>query len=144
MFEEKVKTWLEKNGFDNLDVIDDNAFVYDIEEQTIYLGVVSTSEGQWFEQFMYEYGLEYTGILPEVLAFIHELGHHCTINRFNENDFLHDSQSKAFVDFMAYSYKRMSYYWELPIEFAANMWAVDFINNNIAAVEELCNMWEVC
>ena len=28
MFEEKVKTWLEKNGFDNLDVIDDNAFVY--------------------------------------------------------------------------------------------------------------------
>lgn len=144
MFEEKVKTWLDKYGFKDLDVVDDDEFLYDIDNQIVYLGVVSTSEGTWFEQFMYEYGLNYIGIVPEVLAFIHELGHSRTIDAFNENDITNDSRSKALVGYMSYSYKQMSIYWELPIEFAANMWAIDFINTHMDAVQELCDMWEVC
>ena len=30
-------------------------------------------------------------------------------------------------------------YWQVPDEFAANMWVVNFINNHIDAVENLCN-----
>lgn len=143
MFEENVKAWLDKNGFSELDVIDDDEFLYDVENQVIYLGIVSTSEGSWFEQFMYEYGLNYIGIVPEVLAFIHELGHHCTINSFNNDDLVQDSRAKSVVEFISYSYNRMSVYWELPTEFAANIWAINFINTHFDAVQELCDIWRI-
>ena len=144
MFEEKVKAWLDKNGFNNLDVIDDDSFMYDIDNKTIHLGVVSTSEGVWFEQFEYEYGMEYCGILPDVLAFLHEIGHDRTIEYFDIYDRERDIAAKFILNMNEDDQSRMMQYWELPMEFAANMWVIDFVNTHIEAVEELCGMWEVC
>ena len=39
------------------------------------------------------------------------------------------------------NHSRMIQYWELPMEFAANMWVVDFVNHHIEAVEELCGIY---
>ena len=144
MFEENVKNWLEKNGFVDLEVVDDDEFRYDIDNKVIYTGVVSTSEGIWFEQFESDHGMKITGIIPEVLAFLHEVGHYCTVDNFGNNDREDDNLNKFFIDMIEDSHDRMIKYWNLPMEFAANMWVVDFVNNNIDAVKELCDMWEVC
>jgi hypothetical protein len=37
--------------------------------------------------------------------------------------------------------EEMFKYWEMPDEFAANIWAVNFINKNISEVERLVNIF---
>ena len=39
------------------------------------------------------------------------------------------------------SIARNYWYWELPTEFAANMWAIDWMNNNQA---EMFELYELC
>ena len=141
MFEAELKNWLDKNGFSGIDVIDDDEFMYNFEENEIHFGVVSTSEGIWFEQFVYEYGMEHCSIIPEVLAFLHEIGHSKTMNFFGSEDLEADSTAKFVLSMDGYSQDTMVKYWELPMEFAANVWAIDFVNNNIDAVEELCGIY---
>ena len=141
MFEVEVKSWLDRNGFCELDVVDDDVFMYDIDERLIHFGVVSTSESVWFEQFEYEYGMEYCGIIPEILAFLHEIGHDCTIKNFTTDERKDDTFAKFILGMNEDYYSRMMQYWELPMEFSANMWVVDFINNHINAVEELCSIY---
>lgn len=141
MFEVELKNWLDKNGFNELNVIDDDSFMYDIDGKIIHFGIVSISEGIWFEQFEYEYGMEYCGIIPEVLAFLHEIGHSYTINYFNDNDYSNDRIAKFILMLDDYSHERMIKYWELPMEFSANMWVIDFVNKHITAVEELCSIY---
>lgn len=144
MFETKVKNWLDKNGFNNLDVIDNDEFLYDYENHIIYMGVVSTSEGIWFQQFAYEYGIKSLEIIPDVLAFLHEIGHSLTIDAFDDQSLTQDSMVKNILAMDDnYSYRHMCIYWELPTEFAANIWMINFVNNHIEAVQELCDMWEV-
>ena len=141
MFEVELKNWLDKNGFVGLDVIDDDEFMCDIDEHIVHFGIVSTSEGVWFEQFEYEYGMEYCGIMPDVLAFLHEVGHDCTSKYFNLEDRINDSSAKFILSLNDDNHSRMIQYWELPMEFAANMWVVDFVNHHIEAVEELCGIY---
>ena len=141
MFEVELKNWLKKQGFTGLDVVDSDEFLYDIDNHVIYFGVVSTSEGIWFQQFVYEYGMEYCGIIPEVLAFLHEVGHNQTIDAFDNQDIVMDASAKFILGMNDDYYNRMIKYWELPTEFAANMWVIDFVNNHIAAVEELCRIY---
>ena len=87
--------------------------------------------------------MEYCGICDPALAFLHELGHACTYNYFNDTEKLLYDLTKSFdpgesdMDFL------MGHYWMIPDEFAANMWAIDFINNYIEAVKELCYIWTV-
>ena len=141
MFEVELKNWLDKNGFDDIDVIDDDEFLYDIATNEIHFGVVSTSESIWFAQFAYEYGMEYCGIVPEVLAFLHEIGHSKTVKFFDHVDLENDSGAKFILSMNDYSQDTMVAYWELPMEFAANVWAIDFVNTHIEAVEELCGIY---
>ena len=32
-------------------------------------------------------------------------------------------------------------YWEMPDEFAANIWAINYMNNHIEVVESLCQIY---
>ena len=78
--------WLRRNGFDVMvDFTEDSG--YDLENLVINLGTESCPDVEsYFEQYLYEYGLEYVGILGPVLQFLHELGHHMTIKSFSQEE----------------------------------------------------------
>lgn len=141
-----IHNWLAKNGFNNIDLTTSLDFAYNITNNTIVIGTEKyPTVGRYFEQFLYEYGLEYSGIFDSVLAFLHELGHVYTIPAFSNAELMLYQIAKNFTaeDFtnMETEQEKFNYYWELPDEFAANMWVINFVNNNIEAVEELCNIW---
>lgn len=140
-FELELNCWLRKNGF-VCDVEFDDDFGYNIETNTLYIGTLDYDEVRtWFEQFLYEYGCEYCGFYYPVMCLLHELGHKKTIANFTPTELLFLSVKKEMLDERMKMQEAMFEYWELPDEFAANMWVVDFINSNVEAVEELCGIY---
>lgn len=150
-FKSEVIQWLCDNGFSNLGVKMNSDFCYStgedinfnrIGECVIYIGTDRFDEiDNWFEQFLYEYGLEWMD-LGRVLPFIHELGHYNTIYNFSDSERLAMYYNKfdIFSDEDA-TMEEMFEYWEMPDEFAANVWTVNFINKNISEVERLVNIF---
>ena len=145
---EKFKTdltnWFNKNGFGNIDLCFGEDFMYvifDDDSFGVQIGVQAyPEEGRYFEQFLYEYGLDYVGIFDPVLSLIHELGHSQTIQYFNAQEQLLCELAKQF-NHSTNEQDCYNEYWEIPDEFAANMWAIKFINEHIEAVKELCNIY---
>lgn len=150
-FKSEVIQWLCDNGFSSLGVEMDSDFCYStgedtdfnyVEECVINVGTDRFDEiDKWFEQFLYEYGLEWMD-LGRVLPFIHELGHYNTIYNFSnlERLAMYYSKFRIFSDEDT-TMEEMFKYWEMPDEFAANIWAVNFINKNISEVERLVNIF---
>ena len=141
-FEKELKNWFDKNHFDC--AIDFNdVFAYDYEKHIVYVGVIEfANAGYWFENFLYEYGMEYIGIPAPVLCLLHEIGHHMTIEYFSDQELTICSFIKMMMEAERESdIQHMFEYWEVADEFSANMWAVNFINNFIEDVEELCNIY---
>ena len=141
MFEANVSNWMQKYGFGQIKISCASDFAYNIEEKKIMIGTTAYPQiSRYFEQFLYEFGMEYCGIYDAVLAFLHELGHACTINMFSGEEQLFCHLTKQFCT-IEDEHEWFDFYWMVPDEFLANLWVIDFINSNIAAVEELCNNW---
>lgn len=141
-FEVRLHAWLENQGFD-CKVVFDADFGYNWKENVLHIGTLSyPTVGRWFEQFLYEYGLEWFGIIDPVLALIHELGHYVTNKLFCEEEICSFQVIKWIgQDDRMDEQAAMFRYWEITDEFEANMWAVDFINWNIEAVKELITIY---
>ena len=144
IFEQKLHEWFQENGF-TCNITFNEDFAYDINSNTIYIGIKGYSTiGRWFEQFLYEYGLDYTGIYDPVLCLCHELGHSMTTNQFSNKEL----RFFQFAKFMTEENRMelsdiMFKYWEIPDEFAANLWAIEFVNNCIGQVCELCEIYRL-
>lgn len=141
-FEVRLRAWLENQGFD-CDVVFEADFGYNWKENVLHVGTLAyPTVGRWFEQFLYEYGLEWFGIIDPVLALIHELGHYVTNKLFCEEEICSFQVIKWIgQDDRMDEQAAMFRYWEITDEFEANMWAVDFINWNIEAVKELITIY---
>jgi hypothetical protein len=141
-FEVRLRAWLKNQGFD-CNVVFDADFGYNWKENVLHVGTLAyPTVGRWFEQFLYEYGLEWFGIIDPVLALIHELGHYVTNTLFCEEEICSFQVIKWIgQDDRMDEQAAMFRYWEITDEFEANMWAVDFINWNIEAVEELITIY---
>lgn len=140
-----VANWLYDNGFEDVSITFDQGFYYQIQEKTIAFGWKSYPQvAEWFEHYLFDLGLEYTDIYVPVLCFLHELGHHCTLSNFSNEELCHfaflkeitgpDEGTRADVE------DCMIAYWNISDERAANEWAVSFINENIDAV---CDLMQV-
>lgn len=145
-FKVDMANWIYKNGFDEIGLCFGQDFAYVLLEDGrfgIQIGTEGYPEvGRYFEQFLYEYGLEYMGIYDPVLAFLHELGHAQTLNYFSDLELKFFELAKESIDSES-EYDRFVHYWSLPDEFAANMWAINFINEHKDAVDKLCQIyWE--
>ena len=145
---EKFKTdltnWVNKNGFEDVNLClgeDFECVIFDDDSFGVQVGVQAYPEvSRYFEQFLYEYGLDYVGIYDPVLCFIHELGHSQTIQYFNAQEQLLCELAKQF-NHSTNEQDWYNEYWEIPDEFAANIWAIKFINGHIEAVKELCDIY---
>jgi hypothetical protein len=134
-FHNELINWLANNGFSNCDVCFKEDFVYNRIHHRIGIGANEPQNGVSFEQFLYEYGLEYMDIWAPILAFLHEAFHHITLSNFEELELKFYRLLKTddiMTDFE---------YWEMPDEFAANIALINFVNNNINAIIELQNIF---
>ena len=145
-FRSTIVHWLCNNGFPNIDIDFESDFGYAIIDteniRYINVGIIAAIEenSTYFEQFLYEYGLEYMNIPLPILMFLHELGHHMTISSFTDEDLWLCQFSKAF-DHNGTEQEEFFHYWEMPDEFAANIWLVNYVNNNIEKVKEFCKIF---
>lgn len=131
--------WLKENGIE-CGICFDNDFAYDLINNIIYVGTTSNEKIiHWFEQFIYEYGAEYIGINPYALMMLHEVGHYFTIHSFEAEECFSYYVAKLFL--CSGDQKGQFEYWEIPDEFSANMWEVNFINRNIEAVNALSSIF---
>lgn len=142
-FKSNLINWLCANHMPNIDIDFDYDFGYLVDDDfgihIINIGVEANDEvGSYFEQFLYEYGCEYCGIPYPILCMLHECGHIMTLNRFSETELGLFQFAKQF-DHGETDQEWLNKYWMVPDEFAANMWVVNFINNHIEEVEDLCN-----
>ena len=140
-FEKAIDKWLKENEF-NCGFYFDDDFGFDWVENKVRIGTMGYNNvSRWFEQFLYEYGLEYTGIFDPVLAFFHELGHWATNEVFSDSEKMLFNIAKDFIDDRMENQNNMIKYWEMPDEFAANIWAINYMNNHIEVVESLCQIY---
>lgn len=142
-FKSALINWLCQNHMPNIDIDFKYDFGYVMDDELgihkINIGVAANDNACcYFEQFLYEYGCEYCGIPYPILAFLHECGHVNTVSQFTDIELKFFELMKQFND-EEDEQIWFNEYWQVPDEFAANMWVVDFINNHIDIIENLCD-----
>lgn len=143
-FNRTLSIWFAKHGITNLHFVEGEEFCYYPEEKAVQWGMLLNDEQEnMFAQFMYEYGLK-REVSPFIISLLHEVGHYMTLHQFNEADINLDYAAKQVkadatngIDITT-NY----WYWELPTEFAANMWAIEWIENHPVELQELHNLCE--
>ena len=132
-----LRKWLHDNEI-NCDIDFDDDFCYDAAANKVTIGKKYNSDVRvLFEQFLYEYGMEYVGFDFYTLGFLHEIGHIFSYSNFSFIELVYCSMDKLFIDGSDDAFC----YWEIDDEFAANVWAINFINEHIEAVEKLINIF---
>lgn len=136
-FQEALQNWLHKNEMPEVQIDFCTDFAFDDETHTIYVGVQQYENvDEFYEEFLDINGCEWGNIPGPVLAFLHELGHANTLKHFNIEQLAFFQFAKKMID-QNDEKKAMFDYWEVPDEWAANDWAIHFINEHIDAVQEL-------
>ena len=143
-FERMLREWLEKNGF-NCELKYADEFAYDRAENCLHIGIgeIPDDVQKCFEQFLYEYGMEYIGFCAPMLALLHEIGHSKTVMCFDDEELLGFMFAKFFIDSDMDPFDANIAYWEIPDEFSANMWLIDFVNNHFDEVGALCEIFNL-
>ena len=139
-FKNGIMDWLKKNEIEeNVDTIIFNAHSYfDWESNIVALGVYDEGDViNWFEEFLVDHGLEWTGILPPVLALLHEVGHSKTVYSLDETQRFICHVLKDLLGPTDGSKEAAFDYWNVQDEADANNWVVEFVNNHADAVVEL-------
>ena len=132
-----LRKWFRDNGI-NCDIDFDDDFCYDAAANKVTIGKKYDSDVRvLFEQFLYEYGMEYVGFDFYTLGLLHEIGHFFTIDNFSMEELVICRFEKLFIEDSDDAFD----YWEINDELAANVWAVNFINEHIEVVEKLTNIF---
>ena len=139
-FNKTLSLWFNAHGISNLEFEEEAEFYYTPTSHKVYYALLdSPTVDNYFQQFAYEYGAEYD-CHPFVFSLLHEVGHYMTLHYFTEEEKEKDKAAK--VQNRGKTGIDAHYdYWELPTEFAANMWAINWLNTHY---EELCDLHEVC
>ena len=135
-FNKALSLWFNDHGFSNLEFVEGEDFCYYPSLHTVQWGMFDSEKtDNHFRQFFHEYGMKNDECIF-IISLLHEVGHFQTIHFFSNEEFESDFAAKE---------NRISdgtidtdyWYWELPIELAANMWAINWINEHPIEVKEL-------
>lgn len=142
-FNNELSLWFNKHGISNLEFVEGEDFCYYQNLHIVQWGVFENPKSDiHFAQFLSEYGLE-PRVDNFVISLLHEVGHYMTMHYFDKNAWDNDTAAKENVEgdgSIGIDY----WYWELPIEFAANMWAINWANSHSKELKELtilCFKW---
>jgi hypothetical protein len=134
---DNLNNWIQKYlHFNGLKFFYMKESAYNYEDNVIYIGTDEQPIHTDFRQFLYEYGCkeDLTTCHNSTLTFLHELGHTLTDSNYNDLEQLVFKFQKEDI------YNSFDY-WHIHDEFEANMFVVNFINNNPEAVKELDNIF---
>ena len=124
-FNRQLEIWLAHQGIPNINVREGSDYCYFYETHKLQWGmIVNPKMDADFGQFFYEYGvnnLKFDNVDIQVISFLHEVGHVMTIENFSEEEMLIDTMDKE-------NLRDNFAYWSLPVELAANVWAINWIN----------------
>ena len=133
-----LRKWFRDNGI-NCDIDFDDDFSYDAAANKVTVGKEYDVDVRvLFEQFLYEYGMEYVGFDFQTLGILHEIGHFFTLGNFSMEELINCRFEKLFCEDDDDAFD----YWEIDDEFAANVWVINFINEHIEAAEKLANIFK--
>lgn len=136
--ENDLNIWIQKYfSFNGLKFRYNNTSAYDYKNNIIYLGKKDKPIHNDFRQFLYEYGCnkDLTNYNNNTLVFLHELSHCLTSGNY-------DDLEQIIFKFQKESVHNAFDYWHILDEFEANMFVVNFMNNNPEAVKELDMIFE--
>ena len=89
-------------------------------------------------RFFYDNNCELMFSNAFIPAFLHELGHHETMDDFSDEEWnAYREFERSFEGLDMNNYNNQVRYLSHPIELAATMWAIDYINSHKEEVEEL-------
>jgi Zn-dependent peptidase ImmA (M78 family) len=132
---DNLNNWIQKYlHFNGLEFRYKKESAYDYGDNIIYIGKKDKSIHTDFRQFIYEYNC-HENASNQTLTFLHELGHVLTNCYFNDIEMIILCFEKGSVD-NAFDY------WHIDDEFEANMFVINFMNNNPEAIRELDNIFE--
>jgi len=130
-----LNNWVQKYlHFNGLIFLYNKESGYGWQEQIIYIGKKDKPTHNDFRQFLHEYGCD-VNATNSVLTFLHELGHCLTDSNY-------DILDQLIFKFQKESVCNAFDYWHILDEFEANMFVVNFMNNNPEAVKELEMIFE--
>lgn len=130
-----LNNWIQKYlHFNGLKFRYKKESAYDYGNNIIYIGKNDKPIHTDFRQFIYEYNC-HENASNQTLTFLHELGHVLTNCYFNDIEMIILCFEKESVD-NAFDY------WHIDDEFEANMFVINFMNNNPEAIRELDNIFE--
>ena len=137
-FNNTLSLWINENITPNIEVFEGEDFCYYYEEHIVQWGLIARENtDNNFLQFLHEYGLDYDAVSPFVMSFLHEIGHAVTLSNFSDEMQAEERYAKNSMIVSKSNIDVNYWYWELPTEFAANMWAIEWANNNIEKFTEL-------
>lgn len=145
-FSYQLVKWLIDNDITNVDVDLGIDFGYYNDKHVIEYSLFTQDHvDEEFARFFYEYGCE-KNVSIFTMSFLHEVGHALTLSSFTKEEY------ESFMDTLEMAHKavklnpkakehfNLDWYWHMPHEFAANIWAIDFINNHfdkVCALEKI-------
>lgn len=139
-FNKELSLWFNAHGITNLEFVEGEDFCYYPEEHVVQWGCFDTpNTDNHFQQFFHEYGLEYDEVHNFFLSLLHEVGHYMTLHYFSEEERASNIVAKQ-SHISDRTIETNYWYWELPTEFEANLWAINFMNENPDLVAELYDL----
>ncbi len=128
-----IKKFFNNEGFE-VDVEYNSDFAYEYATSTIYYSfLIPDKSGEYLMEFAKEHGLLYD-CGSFVLSLFHELGHHETLDLLDEQE---EEKSLRIKKKLTSSKEDNFIYFNLPDEFAATEWAIDYINSNKQKIKSL-------
>jgi hypothetical protein len=136
-----LSDWLDHAGInDDLVLFGGNNayFEYDWDKTYLFVGLawdgLTKIFSPYMTQFLHEYGMRDDACLSyPTLAFLHELGHYATELEFNEFEI----GCMKFMKPECENYEDCEEYWLVPDELSAMTWAIWYVNNFPAQVQNL-------
>ena len=142
-FEYQLVKWLIDNNITNIDVNLGIRFDYYNNTHIIECSpFIQEKVNKELMRFFYEYGCKHN-ISFFTMAFLHEVGHALTLSSFTEKEYkdlmdtIEMANEAVKLNPKEKEYFNFDWYWHMPHEFAANIWAINFINNHFDKIYAL-------
>ena len=141
-FRDGIQNWLQKYNMPKINLDFSQDFAFDFKSDTLYIGVEAFEDvDEYFNEYLEKHGFEWENVPAPVLAFLHELGHANTIHDFNDSQIVFFDFCKQLANQQDDEKEAMFAYWDVPDEYAANRWLIDFSEENIDAMMELVQVY---
>lgn len=115
-----------------------DTFCYCLVSSTINYTLLEEPEEKYFLNHVFSLAPDLAGYDGFLISFLHELGHHYTLDELSEDE-VDESLSAKYRISDEYTDGRVDLqeeYYNLPDEAAATNWAIEYIRNNREKIDE--------